>query len=446
MKTLFSLLSCLLFLYACSPTQRIQKVAKKNLLGSAALKTAHTGISIFEPSSGKYWYNHQADKYFVPASNVKMVTCYAALKYLGDSLKALRYEEQENNTVIVEATGDPSLLHPQFSYQPVLDLLKRKNHVLINTENWDEQSLGKGWSWDDYNDDYMTERSPMPVFGNTVNLKQENSSLPFNNVGSAAAKNKLVVTPSFFRDSVYEGETYGEQTDAFTIIRDKDANRFSIQPVEAVFKDKSIPFITNGFEATRKILRDSLKIDIRTSFYRMTRPRYLYSQATDSVLKMMMYRSDNFLAEQLLLMVSNETLGTMNDEKIITHILTTDLKDLPQPPRWVDGSGLSRYNLFSPADFVFILNKMQQELGMPRLKNIFAGANQGTLKNYYLKDSSFIYAKTGSMSGVLSLSGFLYTSKNKLLIFSILVNNYQASAADVRRSIEKFLQEVRQRN
>ena len=189
MKTLFSLLPCLLFLYACSPTQRIQKVAKKNLLGSAALKTAHTGISIFEPSSGKYWYNHQADKYFVPASNVKMVTCYAALKYLGDSLKALRYEEQENNTVIVEATGDPSLLHPQFSYQPVLDLLKRKNHVLINTENWDEQSLGKGWSWDDYNDDYMTVRSPMPVFGNTGNLKQENSSVPFNNIGSAAAKN-----------------------------------------------------------------------------------------------------------------------------------------------------------------------------------------------------------------------------------------------------------------
>jgi D-alanyl-D-alanine carboxypeptidase/D-alanyl-D-alanine-endopeptidase (penicillin-binding protein 4) len=123
--------------------------------------------------------------------------------------------------------------------------------------------------------------------------------------------------------------------------------------------------------------------------------------------------------------------------------LKTDLKDLPQKPRWVDGSGLSRYNLFSPQDFVFILNKMKNDFGMQRVKNIFPTGNEGTLNGYYLRESGYIFAKTGSLSGVVSISGFLYTRKNKLLIFSILVNNHNGSATNIRRVVEKFIEGIR---
>jgi len=167
------------------------------------------------------------------------------------------------------------------------------------------------------------------------------------------------------------------------------------------------------------------------------------SQPTDSLLKPMMHRSDNFFAEQSLLMVSNERLGVMNDAKLIDTILKSDFKDLPQKPRWVDGSGLSRYNLFTPQDFIAILNKMKNEFGMDRIKVIFPTGGEGTISSYYKKDNGYIYAKTGTLSGVVAFSGFLYTKKGKLLIFSTLVNNHQASATDVRRAIEKFLQRVR---
>ena len=156
-----------------------------------------------------------------------------------------------------------------------------------------------------------------------------------------------------------------------------------------------------------------------------------------------MHRSDNFFAEQTLLMVSNERLGVMNDEKIIDTLLKTDFKDLPQKPRWVDGSGLSRYNLFTPQDFVAILNKMKNEFGMERIKVILPTGNEGTISSYYKADSNYIFAKTGTLSGVVALSGFLYTKKNKLLIFSVLVNNHQASATAVRRAVEKFIEDVR---
>ena len=156
-----------------------------------------------------------------------------------------------------------------------------------------------------------------------------------------------------------------------------------------------------------------------------------------------MHRSDNFFAEQTLLMVSNQLLGSMSDEKIIDTLLKTDFKDLPQKPNWADGSGLSRFNLFSPQDFVWILNKMQHEFPWQRITAIFPTGNHGTLTNYYTTDSSFIYAKTGSLTGVIALSGYLITRKNKSLIFSLLVNNHQTTGRTVRHAIEKFIQYIR---
>jgi D-alanyl-D-alanine carboxypeptidase/D-alanyl-D-alanine-endopeptidase (penicillin-binding protein 4) len=173
--------------------------------------------------------------------------------------------------------------------------------------------------------------------------------------------------------------------------------------------------------------------------------RLLYSQPLDSFLVPLMHRSDNFFAEQSLLMVSQRVLGYMSDRALIDTILATDLRGLPQPPRWVDGSGLSRYNLFTPQDMVTILYRMLQEFGWSRIKTIFPSGNEGTLRGYYVNDSTAIYAKTGTLSGVVALSGFLQTRKGKWLAFSVLVNNHQSTATAVRRQVENFLGELRNR-
>jgi D-alanyl-D-alanine carboxypeptidase/D-alanyl-D-alanine-endopeptidase (penicillin-binding protein 4) len=114
--------------------------------------------------------------------------------------------------------------------------------------------------------------------------------------------------------------------------------------------------------------------------------------------------------------------------------------DLPQKPVWVDGCGLSRYNLFTPQDFVMILNKMRTEFGMNRMKNILATGGEGTISSYYKAEAGRIFAKTGTLSGVVALSGYLYTSHNRLLIFSVLVNNHAGSATAVRRAVERFVE------
>ena len=232
----------------------------------------------------------------------------------------------------------------------------------------------------------------------------------------------------------------------FYVQRNKEENVFVITEGFENKKQQEVPFVTHGIQSALELLKDTIGKDIvildriPTPGLRLTT---IFSQPTDSLLKPMMYRSDNFFAEQLLLMVSNEKLGVLSDDKIIDVLLKTDLSDLPQKPGWADGSGLSRYNLFSPQDFVAILNKMRLGFGMDRLKRLFPTGGRGTLGNFYKQDSGYIYAKTGTLSGVVALSGFIYTRKNKVLIFSVLVNNHRGSAIAIRKQVEAFLSKLR---
>ena len=429
--------SLIIFLSSCSVSKEISKSAKADVLDTKALQAAHVGISIFDPSTNKYLYNYQGDKYFVPASNTKLPTCYAAMKYLGDSLTSALVDETDTSIVIIPK-GDPTLLHPDFRNQPLIEFLKKqKKSIVINANNWDEDALGSGWSWNDYNESYMNERSPMPIYGNIIKWVQEiddTTKPPF--IYSYPEVNWTV---NFGSD---------ESNKNFNVIRDIGSNTYTLNQGKEKKKEQFVPFSTNGIQSTIELLAEPVGRKVFLSpevKFQKSNFKKIHSQPTDSLLKPMMHRSDNFFAEQSLLMVSNEVLGVMNDEKIIDTLLKTDFKDFPQKPRWVDGSGLSRYNLFTPQDFVFILNKMKTDFGMDRIKNILATGGQGTISSYYKADSGFIYGKTGTLSGVVAFSGFLYTKKGKLLIFSTLVNNHQASATEVRRAVEKFLKGVREK-
>jgi D-alanyl-D-alanine carboxypeptidase/D-alanyl-D-alanine-endopeptidase (penicillin-binding protein 4) len=191
-----------------------------------------------------------------------------------------------------------------------------------------------------------------------------------------------------------------------------------------------------------QLLSDTLKTKVElvhTKFDRSPDVVKVYSQPTDSLLKIMMHRSDNFFAEQTLLMISNEKLGMMNDSRIIDTLLKTDFAGLPQKPKWVDGSGLSRYNLFTPQDFVWVLTQMKNEFKWERIQEILPTGGEGTLSSYYKNYAGKIYAKTGSLSNHLALSGYITTKKGKQLIFSVLVNAEMSPAANIRKGVEKFL-------
>lgn len=410
---------------SCSISKQISKEANTILLKDPAIMHGNIGISIYEPATNKYLYRHNAESYFIPASNTKLFTLYAGMKYLGDSLVGLRYNI-EGDITYIKPTGDPSFLLSEFKNQPVFTFLKKQNKIIISRP-MDVESYGNGWAWNDYMDDYMAPRSIFPVYGNVFNVKW-------------IQKDSIAITPSYFQKYVGSNNRF---ENGFEVVKDFDGGHLSFLPGEE--KEKTTPFIGDILTVSN-LLDDTLKKEdkISSSLNSNGEIFIIHSQPTDSLFKPMMHRSDNFFAEQTLLMASNEHLGYMSDEDMIDTLLKTDLKDIPQRPKWVDGSGLSRYNLFTPNDFVYLLGKIKNEFGFDRIKNILATGGEGTLKSYFKKGAGFIYAKTGTLSNNCALSGYLITKKNKFLIFSVLTNNYITGATPVRRAVEKYIEFIRE--
>jgi serine-type D-Ala-D-Ala carboxypeptidase/endopeptidase (penicillin-binding protein 4) len=101
-------------LVSCSVSKQINRQVNNILLKDSVINTGHTGISIYEPASNTYWYNYHADKYFVPASNVKLFTLYAGMKYLGDSLVVAKVDKDANGNIYVLPAADPTFLNSEY--------------------------------------------------------------------------------------------------------------------------------------------------------------------------------------------------------------------------------------------------------------------------------------------------------------------------------------------
>ncbi len=436
---LLSIFLITLFIVSCNSTKKIVSFTKATILKDSAIANAHIGISIFDPSTNKYLVNYNAEKYFVPASNTKLFTCYAAMQYLTDSLVGLKYAEYDT-AVFIQGTGDPTFMLDEFKTQRVSDFLQKINKpIYFNSNNWKEERWGSGWNWTDFNENYCQERSVMPMYYNSVTFAA-------TNIGSFGNDFNIKTNPTYFEKFVNTNNfsklpiTTNAQID-----KQMTSNIFSLVVSKNKFETQSMPF-TTGDTTTVSLLQNNYnkKISISNAFLKTD--KLIYSQPTDSLLKPMMHSSDNFFAEQSLLMVSNQKLGYMNDAAIIDYVKKNDFNGMPQLPRWVDGSGLSRYNMATPQSLVWLLNKMKNQFGMERLKEVLPTGGEGTLSSLYKNIAGKIFAKTGTLSNHAALSGFLYTQKGKLLIFSILTSGYQGSATPVRKAVEKYLQYIQKNN
>jgi D-alanyl-D-alanine carboxypeptidase (penicillin-binding protein 4) len=147
----------------------------------------------------------------------------------------------------------------------------------------------------------------------------------------------------------------------------------------------------------------------------------------------MMKNSDNFYAEQIIKTIGAEVMGAgswSNGIKAVKQFLCDIGIDATQL-RMVDGSGLSRYNLLSPQLVVNLLKYMYSETFLTSLP--MAGVD-GTLKNR-MKGTPLegnLKAKTGTMSGVSALSGYITTESGDVIAFSIMINNYAKSSKPIK--------------
>lgn len=417
------------FITACSPFQKIQ--LNKHFDFEENLHHHHTGFALYDLEEKKHLYQHNANRYFTPASNTKIFTLYASLLSLGDSIPALQYHIK-GDSLIFWGTGDPSLLNPNVhTNSRVLNFLKNNDYNLyFSSDNYYDTHFGPGWAWDDYEFSYSTERSPMPIYGNLIEVSKsaENTTIDVN-------------VPYFKRYFLLEDSISNTRS----IVRNIDDNLLYYYPNRPQF-NYTIPFHYSDFLLTQ-LLSDTIQKPVNLIHYQKNKTeKTLYSVPSDSIYKVMMQMSDNFLAEQLLLLCSNSIGDSLRASLAIENIKEKYLFNLPDEPVWRDGSGLSRYNLFTPRSIVSLWEKIYYEAGKDRLFSLISvGGKAGTIKNYYKADPPYIYGKTGTLSNHHSLSGFLIAKSGKILVFSYMNNNYPVSSSEIKPAMEKLLWEIHEK-
>jgi len=390
---------------------------------SEVFKDELIGFSIYDPGNDKYLLNINADKYFTPASNTKTFTFFATTNALGDSIPTFAYTRRPDS-LIIQPLGDPTFLHPDFSGQNAIQkLLGFDEKVYLIYPETELPTFGPGWAWDDYAYEFQPERNQFPLYGNIVSVNKNGSDQS--------------ITPSFFEDFV-----------DFTGVRPSgrlvDQNIFYISKSdeERDTTNWNIPFRTSQ-ELNLQLLSDTLKRKVITIEGEYYLGDTIYNGRSLPLYATMMLRSDNFLAEQMLYMSAvEENKGSI--PSYINHLGASDLVFLPDSLVWVDGSGLSRYNMVTPRNQISLYTRIYRSMDWDRIKLIFPnGGETGTIKNWYGAEEPYIFAKTGTLRHNHCLSGFLQTSSGKVLVFSFMNNHFTRPTSEIKSEMQMIFENIR---
>lgn len=421
MKIRAPLILIVIFIIGCSSI-------KKSIIEVADTYHYHPGFYLYDPVAKKELVALNENKYFTPASNTKVYTLYSSTQLLPDSIPAFRYIETDT-ALVIWGLADPSFLNNKLPQGNSYSFLSSQSNIYISTSNFVAPRFGAGWAWDDYNGDYSQERTPFPIYGNSVYFNRDSLS------------GKLIVHPSIFKDSI--SFSVGEE---YQVTRVEFSNKFRWDTAACTDCEKLRPIYFSG-KTLNRLLSDTLKVPVYTTDIPLPKSaNTFYSIPLDSVLKVMMRESDNFMAEHLLLSVAGQLKDTLSTEIGIREMSKLIEEFVPDKLAWKDASGLSRYNLFTPRSMVFLWDRLYSDLGEDRLFNLLSvGGKLGTLEDWFKGDTPYIYAKTGTLSNNFNLSGFLITKSGKRLIFSYMNNNYPVSASDIKKEMDVILKNIHEK-
>lgn len=426
---LIFMLSSIFLMTSCSKTLYVSKNLKQMIEKSDTLNKYQVGFALYDPQMGKYIYTKDLHKYYTPASNTKLYTFYASLKMLPEFIPALKYVKREDS-LIFWGTGDPSFLQGKLKGKEAYNFLKETPEKLFfSPTRYTSSFYGAGWQWDDYNDYYQPEITELPLMDNMVTVRNVNS--------------KIQIEPNVFAKD-FKADSSNKRP--FKVVRDFDQNIFKYpsnpsSPISPNFTQQ-IPYKTSS-AITLNILQDTLKKAVGIINLPLPKEaKVLKGMSRDSILKEMMLPSDNFIAEHLLLLCADQLGTELNTAKAIDYVLKNYLNDLPDKPIWVDGSGLSRYNLFTPADNIQILKKIMELY--PNVDELFAlipaGGYSGTLKNAYPATiNPWVFGKTGTVSNTHNQSGYIKTKSGKILLYSFMNNNFVLPTSEIRKQMGKIV-------
>ena len=449
------------------------------LFADTAFAGAHWGILVQDARSGKAIYQRNPDQLFLPASNEKLLTSAAALEALGPDY---RYRTRFlaggpvrdgvlQGPLVVRGSGDPTLssrFYPdaRAALRAWADSLRAHGVTriaggIVGVDSaFAGPPLGAGWAWDDLDAYYAAEFGALEFNEGVVDLQV----IPGRAVGDPGI---VVVDPptQYVRIDNRTATAAAGTPARLSFTREPQGPGIEVAGVVPA----DTPSITEtlavrgpaGFFLTvlRETLRESgIAVEgpaLPAEEWPMPRQPlqewtlFTYtSPPLREILPAMLKPSQNWIAETLLHTLGWELRGEGSARAgvaVVDSLLGLWGLQPVARMRMVDGSGLSRYDLVTPRLLVGLLQHMAASPDSALWYAALPVAGEdGTLKSRMSQPPLLgrVHAKTGTLTGVRSLSGYLTTTRGEPIVFSFLVNHHLHHAADVDRLVDEALREI----
>lgn len=384
------------------------------------------GIYVKDLKTDTVLYKRNENKLLNPASSVKALTFGAIALVLGDDYKfETALFKDKNDNYYLKLAADPLLTHTNL--ESIFKSLKNKkiNNIYIDDTIIDKVPYPSGWMGED---SWPNERkiTPYIVDNNFVDILIKRSSLSTridiiqNDNYKIPIINELELKDkdSSAKQEIKIVKEYGEDLPIInfkgTIVQDEilklpvpDSElNFKIKVFSALDKNS---IVYNKQLQNKKVPADAKKV---TSI----------SHSLKEISKEILCNSNNFVTEVVFKAaaakyINYEHPATYNDAiKMFYEAYNTDVNEI----KLADATGVSRHNLVSAK---FLAEKLTKLNNKTIIKEELATGGNGTLKDrlLFLKDN--LKAKTGTLSGISTICGFLQTKKNKNIVFAIIIQN-----------------------
>ena len=437
------------------------------LLGPAPASKGEWGLLVVDAENGDTLYEQNADKYFVPASNMKLFSTALALAKLGPDFRfrttlemrgAISNEGALSGDVALVGRGDPNLSNRRFPYQlreefdgppekvlaELADALVAKGvkeisgDVIGDDSFFPRERYPNGWEIDDMVWEYGAAISSIVVNDNTVTLTLTPGELAGNPVHAVVSP----ATPDFAVENDVVTSAAEVKSD-LTLKREPGAN---LVVVKGTLPAKSTPRkLVLAIEEPAQHAAVMLKRLLEERGVRvgggakaqhertdiLGEPTVLAEHVSASLgesVKLVNKISQNLHTEMLLRTVArqNGVWNTPEDLMKIPADFYASAGIAAGDVIQTDASGLSRHDLVTPRAVVALLGFAQKQAWFgPYYESLPLAGVDGTLEDRMKNTPAAgrVHAKTGSVEHVRTLSGFAETLGGRRLIFSFLSNN-----------------------
>ncbi len=433
-----------LLLGSCAPRATVPTAPQvEGLVQAHGLAQAWIGLDLRD-DQGRSLLRWNAEKLFVPASNQKVLTAVAALEVLGPDFRFVTLVLRTSpRSLVLQCAGDPSLTSEHLRQLALQTAIAWTGDTVdtLYLDPWalDTVHYGPGWMWDDFPYAFSA-----PISAATLN---ENLLWTYWGGGRCFEDPRMPVPVRFVQASHRQLHWRGDTLvvpvppdsgpgHTYRVVRDPET--FVLRTFRGFLREAGLSVKTLAWWPD-PALHDAPQGD--TLALHRSRPlRHLVTH----LLKV----SDNLYAEVLFKTLGAAVYGPPGTWDKGRQVLDSLWHAWSLPVQWVriaDGSGLSRYNQVAPAFLAELLVRIQTRPWFPDFLAALPVAGQdGTLEGVDFGVAGGVRAKTGTMTGVRCLSGYLFPDgvPRKPLVFSIMANNTGVRRARVDSLIGDLLQRI----